>query len=174
MSEIKKKKNLKPSVKRWGKLILKICTIIAVLAVLTQYVFGFFYVRGNYMFPSVKDGDLLMTYRYDEIVKNDLVVYKQGNTKKVGRVVAMEGDTVAFTTDGELLVNGNVANEEIFYATTEVTKAGIRYPYTVPDGELFVLNDYRSLDSEDSRTFKSIKTEDVQGKVFMQFRRRGF
>lgn len=174
MSETKKRRKVKPSVRRWGKLCLKILSIIVVAIVLTQYVFGFFYVRGNYMFPSVKDGDLLMTFRFDTVVKNDLVVYEQGDLKKVGRVVAMEGDTVAFTTDGELLVNGNVANEEIFYATTEVTKAGIEYPYTVPNGEVFILNDYRSLDSEDSRTFKSIKVEDLQGKVFMQFRRRGF
>ena len=86
----------------------------------------------------------------------------------------MEGDTVAFSTDGELLVNGSVANEEIFYATTEVSSSGIKYPYTVPEGEVFILNDYRSLDAEDSRTFKSVKTENIQGKVFLQLRRRGF
>lgn len=168
------KRKLKPNVKKWGRFLLKLTTIVIATILTFQYVFGFFYVRGNYMFPNVKDGDLLITFKFDTVVKNDVVLYTQDDTKRVGRVIAMEGDTVAFSTDGELLVNGSVANEEIFYATTEVSSSGIKYPYTVPEGEVFILNDYRSLDAEDSRTFRSVKTENIQGKVFLQLRRRGF
>lgn len=173
MTENKQKKKLKPSVRKWGLLLGKLACIAVVFTILTQYVFGFVYVRGNYMFPNIKDGDIVMTYRFDTIVKNDLIAYKIDNEKKVGRVVAMEGDIVNLTDDGELVINGNVANEEIFYATT-AKDSSIEYPYTVKAGEMFVLNDYRTLDSVDSRTIGGVKTSEVIGKVFFQLRRRGF
>ena len=45
------------------------------------------------MFPAVRDGDLLISFKLDPIVKEDLVLYKftdnQGKTEtKVGRMVA--------------------------------------------------------------------------------------
>ena len=65
------------------------------------------------MFPAVRDGDLLISFKLDPIVKEDLVLYKftdnQGKTEtKVGRMVATEGDKIDITDNGEILINGCV------------------------------------------------------------------
>lgn len=130
-------------------------------------------MRGNYMFPNIKDGDVVVAYRFDTYVQEDLVIYKTDDGLKVGRVVALEGDTISFTDDGELMINGSVASEEIFYATT-ANSSNLEYPYTVKSGEVFILNDYRSLSETDSRQLGGIKTSEIKGKVFFQLRRRGF
>ncbi len=129
------------------------------------------------MFPAMRDGDLVIATKLETTTINDVIVYQEDGEKRVGRVVATEGDTVSFSSSGELIVNGNVSTEEIFYATTESASSDIKYPYTVEKNSVFVLNDYRSGSDEsyeDSRTFKSINLSNVKGKVFLLIRRRGF
>lgn len=168
------KRKLKPNTKKWLKLFGKIGFFILVIFLVTQYVFGFYYLRSNAMFPALRDGDLIISYKLETAVKNDVVLYKTDEGRKVGRIVATAGDTVAFSTSGELLVNGCVSTEEIFYATTEATNSDITYPYTVPENSVFILNDYRSADFNDSRTLGAISLDKLDGKAFFIFRRRGF
>lgn len=46
------------------------------------------------------------------------------------------------------------------------------YPYTVPEGCLFILNDYRT-HGRDSRHFGAVPQQDAAGKVITLLRRRG-
>lgn len=159
------------------KLLVKIVIIITVIVGLFNYGFCIFYIRGNYMFPAMRDGDLVIATKLEVTTINDVIVYKEDDESRVGRVVATEGDTVSFSSSGELIVNGNVSTEEIFYATTESASLDIEYPYTVPTNSVFVLNDYRSGSDEsysDSRTFEAINKKNIKGKVFLLIRRRGF
>ena len=67
----KKKQKLKPFFKRLFKLAGKLAILVAVFAAIFHFVFGIHYLRGNYMFPALRDGDLVMTYKLEEAVKND-------------------------------------------------------------------------------------------------------
>jgi signal peptidase I len=78
---------------------------------------------------------------------------------------------VEVNTDGELLVNGNVQEEEIFYPT-EPQVGDVTYPLTVEEGSYFVLCDYRTI-GFDSRTYGTISQKDFDGKVITVLRRRG-
>ena len=111
------------------------------------------------------------------ISSNDTVVYEQDDTKRIGRVVAFGGDTVSFSDSGELIVNGNVITEEVFYPTMQDDSSNITYPYTVPEDTMFILNDYRTGTNEsfnDSRKYDAIDTKQVKGKIILLVRRRGF
>lgn len=173
------KRKLSKAARKTFLLVGKCTVIAAVCCILANYVFGFCYVRGNYMFPSIRDGDAIISYRLSPIVLNEVVVYlsSEDGMKRVGRVVAREGDTVNLSEDGELLVNGAVAAEEIFYQTLPVEGSTVELPYRVPQGEVFILNDYRSIDdtsAKDSRSFGSVPAENLQGKAWLLLRRRGF
>lgn len=172
------KKKIKPWVKSFGRLLLKVFTVIVALYICLTQVTGFYYYRGNYMFPAVKDGDLLVLDRISEIILNDVVVYEVDGETRVGRIVAKGGDYVSYTDNGELLVNGCIPSEEIFYATTpNKTNKDITYPYSIDDGEYFILNDYRSgmNDSyKDSRSHGAISADQIKGKVTLRIQRRGF
>lgn len=192
MRDKKPKLRLKPVFRKLSGLIVKTAILIVVFYLLFQYVFGIYYLRGNYMFPALKDGDLVMTYKLEEAVKNDVVMYELNGETRLGRIVGYAGDTIAFSPDGELLVNGCVASEEIFYPTAErdseekenspeegasstsSEKQNEDNVYTVPENSVYILNDYRTEATTDSRNFGAVKISDLRGKIFLMLRRRGF
>ena len=151
-------------------LVLRVAVLAALAWVLFTQVFLLTQAKGSSMFPAVKDGDLLICYRLQKTyAKNDVVVYTQGGKLRVGRILGREGDLVALDDSGTLVVNGAVQSGEILYPT--YAKDALEYPYTVPDGCVFVLGDYRT-QSEDSRDFGPVPLEDVQAKVITLLRRR--
>ena len=126
--------------------------------------------QGQNMFPSVKDGDLIIAFRLERnYVKGDIVVCSVNGETYVGRIAAIENDVVNMDGSGALTVNGTVQTGEIIYPT--VAKPGIEYPYRVPEGSVFLLGDYRTA-ATDSRDFGPISLKDVKGKVITILRRR--
>lgn len=126
---------------------------------------------GNDMFPAVKDGDLIIGYRLQrEYAVDDIIVFTQGGKTRIGRIVAQAGDTVTLSESGIININGTNIAGEIIYPT--YPREGAEEPYTVPDGCVYVLGDYRT-QCEDSRDFGGIRLEAVQAKVITLLRRRG-
>ena len=77
---------------------------------------------------------------------------------------------VMLEEDGTLRVNGTLHAGEVLYPTYPA--GGVTYPYTVPEGCLFILNDYRTR-GRDSRHFGAVPQQDAAGKVITLLRRRG-
>jgi signal peptidase I len=147
--------------------------IVAVLAIwiIFHYIFGLFRVNGETMYPSIRDGDLVLYYRLEqEYYQGDAVVYLVNGYGRIARIVAQGGDVVNLNEDGQLLVNGKVQEEEVFFATEKI-EGGISYPYTIPEDSYFVLCDFRT-NSYDSREYGAISIEDISGKVITIMRRR--
>ena len=86
------------------------------------------------------------------------------------RVFLDPGDVVLLDDSGELRVNGTLHTGEIPYATYPAE--GLTYPYTVPEGYLFLLCDHRT-QGRDSRHFGAVPEDSVAGKVITLLRRRG-
>lgn len=152
------------------RLILKLAVIVAATWVLMNYVFGIFILRGNYMFPAVRDGDLILTYKLEEYSIGDVVMYEHEGRKYIGRITAAEGMTLSISETGELMIDGAIPAEQIFYLTDQGTQ---KYPYKVGEGEMFIMNDFRS-DTNDSRSFGAVSKTDLRGKCIFIIRRRGF
>ena len=126
---------------------------------------------GKDMFPAVKDGDLIIGFRlHKEYVKDDIVVYRADGKQRVGRIVAREKDVVTLDESGNLQVNGTTQDGEIMFPTYQ--KEGLEYPFQVPEGEVFLLGDYRT-QSTDSRDFGPVPVKELEGKVITILRRRG-
>ena len=153
-------------------MLTKDLLLIAAIVIVFKYVLGVHIQSGNNMYPAIRDGDLILTYKLEEPIKTDVIVYNANGKEYVGRLIAKEGDTVEVTEEGELKINGVVSTEEIFYAT-EFANNTIAYPYKVPKDCYFILNDFRS-DITDSRKFGAISIDDVKGKALYVIRRRGF
>lgn len=149
---------------------VRIIVIIAVILLVFTQVFMLAQVHGNEMFPAIKDGDLMLGFRLQSSYqKNDVVVYEQDGETKVGRILAVEVDNVTIDENGYLYVNGTLQEGEILYPT--YAKEGVSYPYTVPEGSVFILGDYRT-HSVDSRDFGAVSTDDVRAKIITILRRR--
>ena len=151
-------------------LVLRVAVLAALAWVLFTQVFVLTQASGNSMFPAIKDGDLLIGYRQQGIyAKNDVVLYRAGGKLRVGRILARENDLVNLDTSGTLVVNGSAQSGEILYPT--YAKDALEYPYTVPEGCVFILGDYRT-QSEDSRDFGAVPLTELEAKVITLLRRR--
>lgn len=155
------------------KLLLRIVILAAVVWAILTFILGFHYIRGNYMYPAVRDGDLCITYKLEQNIQNDIVEYvSPEGKKKLGRLIGLPGDVIDITEAGIMTINGYQPSEEIFYPTS-IENAKTKFPYTVPDDSYFILNDFRS-DIEDSRIYEAIPKGSIKGKIIFVIRRRGF
>lgn len=146
-----------------------ICLAIIGWLLLTQFLL-ITQATDTEMFPTIEAGDLVIAYRLQgEYSRSDVVVYTVDGEQKIGRIVGVATDRIIMDDSGTLLVNGTVQSGEILFST--YAKEGIDYPFTVPDGCVFILNDYRTT-GEDSRDYGAIPLSDVEGKVITILRRR--
>lgn len=152
--------------------LVKLAVVAAILWVALAWVFGFAVMRGESMYPRLRDGDLLLYYRLQQEYRiGDVVLFARDGETCVGRVVAMGGDTVNMNHAGKLIVNGGVQGEEIFYPTY-ADDAQIELPYTVGEDCVFLLCDFRT-NGTDSRSYGAVPVEALSGKVIAFFRYRG-
>jgi signal peptidase I len=151
--------------------LTKLAVVCLALWFIFTFVFGIRQMHGESMYPKLRDGDLILYYRLQQDYNiGDVVVCEADNLSRIARIVAQGGDVVEVNEDGELLVNGNVQAEEIFYVT-EPEPAGVDYPYTVPENSYFLLCDFRTA-GVDSRYYGAVSQSDFDGKVITLLRRR--
>lgn len=152
--------------------IVNIVLTIVVVWLCFTFLFGIYIMDGEGMYPRIRDGDLVLYYRLESSYDVDAVLtFKQDGTRYTARYVAMEGDIIDITEEGQLLINGSIQSEEIFYATLQL-ESDMEYPYTVPENCVFLLGDFRT-NTVDSRIYGAVSLDDIDGKVISIFRRRG-
>lgn len=148
----------------------KIAVTALVVWLLCNYVISIHANHSNASYPMIKDGDLCISYRLGEIKGGDEVSYRHNGKVCFGRIAAQAGDTVEIKS-GYVSVDGYGVLEDVVYETSE-EGSKIKYPYTVPQNSVFVLNDFRK-DTDDSRSFGAVALDDIEGKVVFVMRVRG-
>ena len=153
-------------------LLAKIAVILLVFVALSTFLFGLERYKEPSMAPAIKDGDLVIFYRYTKVgyLPQDTIMLEHEGQKQARRVVAIAGDVVDITEYG-LVINGALQQEPEIFQKTERYAEGISFPMTVPEGQVFVLGDSRS-GATDSRIYGSVYIEDTLGKVMAIIRRR--
>jgi len=153
-------------------LFLKILLIAMVFVLLFTFLYGIVRCEDPSMDPAVKDGDLVLYYRYTKggYLPQDVIALEYDGKTQVRRVVATAGDTVDITEDG-LLINGALQQESEIFQDTERYQEGVEFPLTVPEGQVFVLADSRT-GATDSRVYGCVSIDDTLGKVMTVIRRR--
>ena len=153
-------------------LVLKIVMIASVFILLFTFLFGFVRYGEPSMTPAIRDGDLVIFYRYIKVgyLPQDAIVLERDGQKQVRRVVATAGDVVDITEDG-LVINGALQQEMGVYHNTERYIEGVSLPLTVPEGHVFILGDSRT-GATDSRIYGPVMIEDTLGKVMAVIRFR--
>lgn len=112
---------------------------------------------------GVKAGDIVVFHNPDSTSDHDVLVK---------RVIATAGQTVDLI-DGTVYVDGEALSED--YATgqsqplaSQANGVSISYPYTVPEGCIWVMGDNRE-NSADSRYFGAIDSKNVIGVVVLRY-----
>lgn len=62
-------------------------------------------VDGVSMMPTLRDGDRVIINRFDKIERFDVIVFREGKTDYIKRVIGLPGDEIEYRSD-VLYVNG--------------------------------------------------------------------
>ena len=125
-------------------------------------------VVGDSMSPALADGDLAAVLKTDEAEPGELVAFRHGGQLFVKRVVALGGSVVDVDKAGSVSVDGVLLEEP--YLTEKAFRSGdVEFPFTVPEGQYFVLSDDRS-STADSRSsvLGCVAREDLLGRVIFR------
>ena len=145
-----------------------------VLVLIFSFFFRIIQVDGRSMVPTLANGDKLIVWaagytpqRGDVVIVDSYTAYGKPLVK---RVIAKGGDTVSIDySTGTVEVNGEVLQED-YIAEPTYLGYDVEFPYTVPEGTVFVMGDNRnaSLDSRSSYV-GCIDEQDILGKVLLCF-----
>lgn len=151
-----------------------IFALLAVILIFT-FVFRLVGVDGDSMLDTLQDGDRLIVSRlFYQPEVGDIVIVIQPNVTSgplVKRIIAMGGQTIDINTSrGEVYVDGKLIHEPyIKDLTTRIPNPPLQFPYTVPEGKVFVMGDNR-LNSLDSRSVQigAVDERYLLGKVIFR------
>ena len=115
--------------------------VVAAAAVLLSTLFlPVIQVSGDSMEPTMHDGDILLLLKTSSFQYGDLCCVAWQNKLLLKRVIAKGNDEVEIEDDGTVSVNGEVLDEP-YVINKCLGECDIEFPYTVPEGALFVLGD---------------------------------
>lgn len=152
---------------------LKLIIVVIIILFLMLYVVSVTQVVGSSMYPTLKDGEVLILnkfqYRFFDIKKGDIVSLDYEDTKYlIKRIIGLPGETVKIV-DNKLYINDKIYEEEYLsddlqYDDFSLTDLGYS---KIPENMYLVLGDNRE-NSLDSREIGLIKKEDINGKISLR------
>ncbi len=164
------------------KLILRILLILVeiILTILLAYAITHYglermTVSGEYMSPTLLDGDEIlidrMRYRAFSIQRNDIVVIQHNGSEHnyytIERVIGMPGEKIRIE-DGEVYINDKKLKEK--YDFPKMENGGLALEeITIEEDEYFMLCDNRN-ECEDSRNANigNVNKQNIIGKAWLR------
>jgi signal peptidase I len=130
------------------------------------------------MVPAIEAGDRVFA---DKIYfklngkpkRGDIVVLDDPTgefPQLIKRVIAIADDVIDLRDDGVYRNEVHLEEPYVYGKLTDVqsTSGEIVFPYTVPEGEVFIMGDNRT-NSKDSRSFGSVPADSVNGRGFWTY-----
>lgn len=152
---------------------------VALALVIKFFVVEVFYVPSGSMLNTIQIGDQLLgdkiTLNWEQPHKEQIVTFvspEDGKTILVKRIVAEAGQTVDLR-NGVLYVDDVAQTPDYIEGkpTLPITApgaVGLSYPYTVPQGYVFMMGDNRT-NSFDSRYFGPVPVSSITSKIMLKF-----
>jgi len=131
------------------------------------------------MESTIEIGDMVLSekvsYYFRDVQPGDVVTFEDPETEDrmlIKRVIAVGGQTVELV-DGNVVVDGAVLDEPYTQGRPSVPLVSpqgesIVYPYTVPEGYVWVMGDNRT-NSNDSRVFGAVEETSITGRAALTY-----
>ena len=164
MSTVQENKGVK-SCFEWAQII---CGTVVFITLLYVFFFRMVDVHGSSMEQTLSNGErlLLSSMPYTPAYE-DIVVISRGDVQEplIKRVIGLPGDTIYIDPEtGDVYRNNALLDEP--YITVDTAVEMMEGPVTVPEGQVFVMGDNRTMSqSLDSRTFGCIDEDLIVGKT---------
>lgn len=157
-----------------------VAIVAAITVLLRMFVFVPYEIPSGSMEETIMTGDMVfsekVSYYFRSPQRGDIVTFDDpevaGRTL-IKRVIAVGGQTVDLV-DGKVVVDGVVLDEpytggkESYPLSRIATGVTVEFPYTVPDGYVWVMGDNRT-SSQDSRYFGAIPGSSITGRAALVY-----
>lgn len=153
----------------WLKDTKKFLLLLVILFIVFHNVIGFSFVRGCSMESTLTEGDLVLYTRINpRYHRGDVVSVRiPSGEYYVKRIIAMEGDVLDLR-DGKVYLNDELLSEPYLNGEPTYEDNGmVRYPYTLQEGQVFVMGDNRA-ESMDSRSFGAVGIRQIRGRIWFR------
>jgi signal peptidase I len=157
-------------------LIIIVVIAIAITFLVRTFVVATYKIPSQSMTDTIQVNDRVfsekVTYYFNDVQPGDIVTFMNpdgsGETL-IKRVIAVGGQTVDLR-GGHVYVDGARLDEPYTEGKpsepleTQLAGVTVEYPYTVPEGYIWVMGDNRT-NSKDSRYFGAVSEESVTGRA---------
>lgn len=176
-----------------SNIFLGLCFFFAVLSIVIANVYGVVNIEGLSMWPTANEHayDISGEKREDKAILNfyasyklgDIIIAKTGEQYVIKRVMALEGDTLTYTTVDEqikVVRNGQVLEESYINPASTMNASRANFLYlktvdgikeyfdgdvlTIPKGYIFYMGDNRD-NSSDCNIYGPVPLEHVVARV---------
>ena len=146
--------------------LIVVAAIAALIATLFMPVLQ---IAGTSMEPSLKDGEIVILAKTDNLESGDLCAFYYSNKVLIKRIIGVPGDYIWIDKEGTVYVN-NQELIEPYVSEKSLGECDIEFPYQVPENYYFVLGDHRatSIDSRSS-VIGGIAEDQIIGKILVKF-----
>ena len=159
--------------RRFRKLLRRtvnaLIVVAAIAALIATLVLPVLQIAGTSMEPNLKDGDIVLLVKTDDLQTGDLCAFYYSNKILIKRVIATPGDYIWIESDGTVYLNGEVLDEP-YVSEKALGECDVEFPYQVPENSYFVMGDKRetSIDSR-STVIGCVAEDQIVGKIFCKF-----
>ena len=134
--------------------IYTLITVAAIAVLVATLLLPVLQIYGSSMSPTLTDRDIVVSVKQTEFETGDVVAFYYNNKILVKRVIALSGEWVDITPEGDVYVGKTKADmqllDEPYLTEKALGDCNIEFPYQVPESRIFVMGDHRSV-SVDSR-----------------------
>ena len=157
------------------EILLIVIVAIGLATLFTRFVMQPYEIPSGSMEQTIEVGDRVfsekVSYMFGDPVQGDIITFEDPADSErvlIKRVIATGGQTVDLR-DGVVYVDGVPLDEPYTQGKpSNDLNSGITYPYTVPEGHVWVMGDNRT-NSADSRAFGAIPLESVTGHAVLRY-----
>ena len=153
--------------------IIAIVSAVIVAILIRLFIFEPFIVPTPSMEPTLLVGDKViinkLAYKLGEVKNGDIIAFHsttEGEKELVKRAIAVEGDRIVLTSEGEIYVNDEKVIEDYIQPGQDLSY--LNQEFIVGPDEIFVMGDNRN-NSFDSRYFGMIPEENVFGEFLIVY-----
>lgn len=170
--EVRQERNKLRYRSRFGAVLKSTASVLIVVAAAAVLISTLFLpviqVSGSSMEPALSNGDILLLLKTRRYEQGELCCISWQNKMLLKRVIGMPGDSISIDADGTVFINGQ-ALDEPYVQNKCLGECDIAFPYTVPDGTLFIMGDQRdtSIDSRSS-VIGCVEYDQMIGKVLFK------